>query len=129
MRNCPLARLTTVPCCAYLLQLQGSLLPALAKLAGDGDANIRDAAQGAMVVFAVRVGNAGVLDKVRWTGCVWRTQRGRCASCARVGEAGCARGLACILEERPADCAAPWGTALPPPHANQLSLNPPPEET
>ncbi len=50
--------------CPFHLQVQGSLLPALAKLALDSDAGIRDAAQGAMVVFAVKAGNVGVLDKV-----------------------------------------------------------------
>jgi len=49
--------------------LQGTLLPALAKLALDGDAGIRDAAQGGMVVFAVKAGSVGVLDKVGLEGC------------------------------------------------------------
>lgn len=50
------------------VQVQGSLLPVLANLAGDSDANIRDAAQGAMVVFAVKAGSMAVLDKVRLCG-------------------------------------------------------------
>ena len=41
------------------------MLPACAKLAEAGDSEVREAAQAALVAFAVRAGSMSVLDKVR----------------------------------------------------------------
>eukprot|EP00887_Chlorella_sp_A99_P000367 scaffold13.g367.t1 len=46
-----------------VLKCKDSLLPAAAKLASDADAGIREAAQGVLVVFAIKAGGMGILDK------------------------------------------------------------------
>jgi hypothetical protein len=53
-----------------VLKLRDSVLPAVAKLADAGDNEVREAAQAALVAFAVRAGSMGILDKVRGLGSV-----------------------------------------------------------
>ena len=69
------------------MQVQGSVLPALAKLALDGDAGIRDTAQAGMVLFAAKAGSVAVLDKVR--------RRGRVCECR--GGAGPGHAFLCVF--------------------------------
>lgn len=49
---------------ALLSRMRDTLLPALAKLAGAGESDVREAAQAALVAFAVRAGSMSALDKV-----------------------------------------------------------------
>ncbi|PRW20522.1 microtubule associated isoform A [Chlorella sorokiniana] len=49
---------------AVVTKLRDSILPACAKLAEAGDSEVREAAQAALVAFAVRAGSMGILDKV-----------------------------------------------------------------
>lgn len=49
---------------AVVMKLKDSVLPAIAKLAGAGEVDVREAGQVALVAFAVRAGSMSVLDKV-----------------------------------------------------------------
>lgn len=50
---------------AVVLRCKDSLLPVAGAAAADADAAIREAAQGILVVFAVKSGSMAILDKAR----------------------------------------------------------------